>query len=92
MRDAESTIAWEASGHSLQFRGMDSDPLLGFLGNQGTLEEEMEQMLSSRIPWQQGILEGRDLGRGDGNDALIEEKKKLKNPEDMSSNSNLVDT
>ena len=58
MCNAESTIAGEASGHSLQFQGMDSDPLLRFLGKKGTLGEEMEQMLSSKIPCCQGILEG----------------------------------
>jgi hypothetical protein len=37
-----------------------------------------------------GSLETRDLGRGNGKDGLVEEKKKLKNVEDLSSNSSLV--
>ena len=99
MCNAESTIAGEASGHSLQFQGMDSDPLLRFLGKKGTLGEEMEQMLSSKIPWQQGILEGEGdpwkqgtLQEGMEMMASLRSKKKLNNPEDMSSGSNLVDT
>jgi hypothetical protein len=82
------TMAGEASGHFLHCRGMDSDPLLGFLGNKGPWERGWNRcsllgFLDNKGSWKRRVIARRGGGWGE---------KKSKHLEDMSSNSNLDDT